>query len=721
MPIKITDKLITLETKNTAYAFEIMHGKFPVHPYYGSKKSNYIAEFPVSKIEFAPFYLEHHLSYSPNMLPSEFPFFGSGDFRASALKLRNLTNGSDVTLFKYKSANVLKGRVEIEGLPTAEADENTETLELVLFDEANCCELKLYYTIFADCDVISRYFVLKNLGPDDIRIEKCMMMALDILTNELDVISFYGSWGQERHYQRNKVIRGNQSLFSRRGSSSHYYNPFFMLCDHDATEESGNAFAFNLVYSGSFLNEIETDFYGYTRVLSGLGSECFNYLLKSGEEFHSPEAVMTFAENGIGAASRNMHKFTRDRILPKEIFDKRPVVLNAWETVEFNIDEKLMTELARETSKIGTDMLVMDDGWFGKCRNSECDSMGDWYPNPEKFPNGLMPLITNVRESGINFGIWMEPEMAGHDSDIYRAHPDWILKAPDREQLLGRYQYVLDLANKDVVEHLKGCIANIFDNHPISYLKWDMNRNMTEVYSPSLPPERQGESQYRYMLGVYELYSWLRKNFPHVMLENCSGGGGRYDLGMMKYSTQIWASDNTRPIDRTYIQSGSTFGYPPATMSCHVTNHNGSVDDSKLLDYAFKVAINGPLGYEFNAVEISDKARNEIKMQIAFYRSVEHLILKGDFYRLLNPEEEGKYAYYFASEDNSEILLTYLQNYDDEKESENVLKVSRAIKNATYTDKITGKRFTGEELNSGIIVKSSKEGVYSELYHLIKD
>lgn len=721
MAIKIKNNFITLETANTAYAFEILHGKFPVHHYYGNKKSDYKAEFPVARIEFAPFYREYLFDYSPNMLPSEFSFFGSGDFRASALKIRNLTNGSDVTLFTYKAANVLKGRVEIEGLPYADADENTETLELVLFDEANRCELKLYYTIFADCDVISRYFVLKNLGPDDIRIEKCMMMSVDILTDKLDIISFYGSWGQERHYQRNKVVKGNQSIFSRRGSSSHYYNPFFMLCDPDATEESGNAYAFNLVYSGSFLNEIETDFYGYTRVLSGLGSECFNYLLKSGEEFHSPEAIMTFANDGIGAASRNMHKFTRDRILPEEIFEKRPVVLNAWEAVEFNIDEKLMTELAHETSKLGTDMLVMDDGWFGQGRNSECDSMGDWYPNPTKFPNGLMPLIKGVKDSGINFGIWMEPEMVGYDSDLFRAHPEWILKAPDREQLIGRYQYVLDMANKDVVEYLKGCVANIFKNHPIDYLKWDMNRNMTEVYSPSLPPERQGESQYRYMLGVYELYSWIRKTFPNVMIENCSGGGGRYDLGMMKYSTQIWTSDNTRPIDRTYIQSGSTYGYPPATMSCHVANHNGSVEDSRLMDYAFKVAINGPLGYEFNAVEISDKARGEIKEQIAFYRSVENLILRGDFYRLLNPEETGKYAYYFVNEDNSEILLTYLQNYDEKEETENLLLVSRADKDAVYIDKISGQSFKGENLNKGIIINSSKKGLYSKIYHFVKE
>lgn len=721
MAINIKDNFITFETDNTAYSFEIMHGKYPVHHYYGAKGGKYKADFPKPQTEFCPLYIEHRLDYSPAMLPNEFSFFGCGDFRASALKIRNMTNGSDVTLFTYKTANILKGRVEIEGLPTVDADENTETLELVLFDDANNLELKLYYTLFSDCDIISRYFVLKNLGKDDVRIEKCMMNSLNIPTKDLDVISFYGCWGQERHYQRNKVIMGNQSMFSRRGSSSHNYNPFFMLCDNDATEESGNAYAFNLVYSGSFLNEVETDHYGYTRVLQGLGSECFNYLLKSGEEFHSPEAVMTFSANGIGEASRNMHKMTRDRILPKEIFEKRPVVLNAWEAVEFNIDEKLMTELAFQTSKLGTDMLVMDDGWFGKCRMNEYDSMGDWYPNPNKFPNGLMPLVKGVKESGINFGIWMEPEMAGHDSDIFRAHPDWILKAPDREQLIGREQYVLDMANPDVVEHLKKCITNIFSSHPIDYLKWDMNRNMTEVYSPSLPPERQGESQFRYMLGVYELYSWLRKTFPNVMIENCSGGGGRYDLGMMKYSTQIWTSDNTRPVDRTYIQSGSTFGYPPATMSCHVANHNGSVEDSHLMDYAFKVAINGPLGYEFNAVEISDKARKEIKAQIAFYREVEHLILRGDFYRLLNPEECGKYAYYFVNDDNSEILLTYLQNYDDDTANVNLLKVSRAEKNAMYTDKITGVKYSGEELNNGIVVLSNEKGLYSKIYYLVKD
>lgn len=721
MAIIITDNKIILETKNTAYAFEIMHGKFPVHHYYGKKKVITDAKFPYPIYEFAPFYREYGQDYSPSMLPSEFPFFGSGDFRSSSLKLRNLTTGSDVTLFTYKSANIIKGRVEIPSLPISDADGKTETLELVLFDEANQCELKLYYTLFEDCDVITRYFVLNNLGTDDVRIEKCMMMALDIPTTDLDVISFHGSWAQERHYQRNHVVMGNQSMFSRRGSSSHNYNPFFMLCDSDATEESGSAYAFNLVYSGSFLNEIETDHYGYTRVLSGLGSECFNYLLRSGEVFHSPEAVMTFADCGIGAASRNMHKFVREYILRKCVFEKRPVVLNAWEAVEFNIDLNLMQDLAKETSKLGTDMLVMDDGWFGKCRNSQYDSMGDWYPNPNKFPDGLLPLVKGVKESGINFGIWMEPEMAGYDSDVFRAHPEWILKDPRREQLIGREQYVLDMANPEVIDYLKDCIANIFDNHPIDYLKWDMNRNMTEVYSPSLPPERQGEAQYRYMLGVYELYSWLNKTYPHVMIENCSGGGGRFDLGMMKYSVQIWTSDNTKPIDRTYIQNGTTYGYPTATMSCHVANHNGSVEDERLMDYAFKVAINGPLGYEFNAVEISDKARATIKNQIEFYRSVEHLIINGDFYRLQNPEECGKYSYYFVNEDNSEILLTYLQNYDESEDTENILKVSRAEKDAIYTDKISGLKFKGTELNNGIVIKSNNTGYYSKIYYFEKE
>lgn len=721
MPISFyDDNMFLLETKNTFYSFTMNNNLFPVHLFYGNKKKGLTESIFEPINEFSPFYEKYGLDYSPSLLPSEFPFFGSGDFRASALKLRNMGNGSDTTLFTYQSARICKGRVTIPNLPFAAEDKNTETLIIDLIDNANQCKLKLYYTVFADCDVITRFFSLKNNGNNDVRIEKCMSLALDIPTTQLDVISFPGKWSKERIYQRNSVIKGSQSIFSRRGASSHFYNPFFMICDNGATEEKGNAYGFNLVYSGSFLNEIETDHNGFTRILSGLGSESFNYLLKPGEEFFSPEAVMTFSDAGIGTVSNNMHKFIKKHILPKKIYEQRPVVLNTWEGFGFNIDEKLMVKCAEVAAEIGIDLLVMDDGWFGDCRMDETTGMGDWHPCETKFPNGLENLVNSVRKCGVKFGIWFEPEMVGANSNIFKLHPDWILKAPDREQLLGRYEYVIDLANPEVIKHLKKVFTDVLSELDIGYIKWDMNRNMTNVYSPYLPPERQGEVQFRYMQGLYDLLGWFNEKFPHIMIESCSGGGGRYDLGMMKYSTQIWTSDNTDPIDRTFIQYGSSFGYPTCVMSCHVTNHNNSAENEKILNYGFNVAINGVLGYELDILNLSQSIKQNIAKQIKEYRNYENLIINGEFHRIHNPDDDGKYSFYFVNSDASEILLIYLQNNDNPKKKNNKLCISKANLKDDYYECISEQTFTGKQLVKGISVTSSETGYSSKLFYFKK-
>ncbi len=720
MSVKIDKKsgIITLKTKHTTYAMQMLYGKFPVHLYYGRSSRKPLPEFQSRVFSFAPFYEEHGFGYFPDVAMSEYSFFGSGDFRTSSLKLRNLTTGSDVTLFTFKSARKFKGRLPLEHLPYANPDDKTETLELTLYDEASDCNLKLYYTVFYDCDVISRYFTLQNNGQHDIRIEKCMMLCLDIPSQDLDMISFYGGHRRENMYQRTPVSQGNQSIFSRRGASSHMYNPYFCICDRKSTEEKGDAFGFNLVYSGSFLSEAETDQTGCTRIVSGLGGECFNYLLRSGESFISPEAVMTYSDKGIGQVSRNMHSFTRRHILPQKSF-ARPVVLNSWEAFYFNIDKDIMTAFANEAAKIGIDTVVMDDGWFGK-RTNDRAGLGDWYANPDRFPEGLKPFIQEVKQSGVKFGIWIEPEMVNPDSDLYRNHPDWVLSDPKRTPMVSRNQYVLDMANPAVLEYLKNTFKKTFGGLPIDYIKWDMNRHLSSVYSPYLPPERQGEAAYRYMLGVYDLFEWFNNEFNDVFIENCSGGGGRYDLGMMKYSSQIWTSDNTYPNARTFIQYGSTFGYPCCTMSCHIANHNNSVENERLLDYGYKVALNGPLGYEFDILKVSDKAKGEFSRQIKEYKALKKLITEGDFYRLLNPFETGRYAYFTVNSDNSEILLMYLQNEGDKKKTPFKLKISRADTNAVYTDTLSGKKYDGALLKKGLILYSDEEPNCSKMFHFVK-
>ena len=383
-----------------------------------------------------------------------------------------------------------KGRFSPDGLPCADADENTETLELTLTDEVTGALLRLYYTVFPESDVISRYFVLENHGKADLRIEKAMPLALDIDGDERDMISFYGEWAHERHIQRQPLMRGNQRIFSRRGSSSHHFSPFMMVTDKKATEERGEAYAFNFVWSGSWLGEVETDQTHNTRVLLGLGDECFNYLLKSGESFASPEAVMTYSAGGIGRASRNMHRFVRAHILPRDKFPLRPVVLNSWEAFFFNIDAERMESFGAEAAKCGIDMVVMDDGWFGKRVNDKA-GLGDWYANADRFPDGLAPFVRRVKKNGIKFGIWYEPEMISRDSNLYRAHPDWCIHVPGREKSIARHQYVLDYSRQDVRDYIFGEMKKVLSTCEIDYLKWDFNRNLTEVGSAALPADKQ--------------------------------------------------------------------------------------------------------------------------------------------------------------------------------------------------------------------------------------
>ena len=712
---------IILRTAHTAYALGILYGKFPVHLYYGRKTRGMDLTYRPNVRSFSPFYPEHGLEYLPDTALCEFPCFGYGDFRASAIRVRDLSTGSDATEFLFKMAKKRKGRLPLPApvfgeLPYAEADGQTETLELLLNDPVTGCELHLYYTVFPEEDVISRYMTIVNKGVAPVSLEKCMSLCLDIPRGDLELISCTGEHVRERHVSRAPVGVGVKRVTSRRGASSHQANPCILLCDPKATEERGEVYGLNFVYSGSFLDELEVDQTGMTRVLVGLGDETFSWRLEAGESFTSPEAVMTYSPRGIGEVSRNFHRFTRNHILPPEPFDRRPVVLNSWEAFYFNIDGKLMEDFAAGAAEVGMDMPVMDDGWFGSRRNDRA-GLGDWYPHPDLFPDGLKAFVERAKAKGVRFGIWIEPEMVNPDSDLYRAHPEWALSAPGRVPLESRQQLVLDMGNPAVVDYLTASFETCFKDVPIDYFKWDMNRHLSPVYSNVLPPERQGEASFRHMCGVYELFRRLRAMFPNAMIENCSGGGGRYDLGMMKYSTQIWCSDNTDPVSRTYIQYGSTLGYPTAVMSCHVANHGRSVEDPRKLNYGFRVAMNGPLGYELNILGASDTAKAAMSEQIQEYRACEHLILRGDFYRLLDPFACGRYAYYFASPDSRELLVSYLQNHGDPKRTVYTLKISRALRGVTYRDTLTGKTCTGDELRRGITVESDTEGLYAVMWH----
>ncbi len=719
MAIKFSkaDGRFTLTTKDTLYAMTVLHGRYLVHTYYGKKLPAPELGFEPCVVSFSPYKAEYGNQYSPDVFFRECPTYGSGDFRPTALRIKN-GEGNSVTEFDYKGYKKYKGRHEIPGLPHARVGDSTETLEIRLEDKVSGCALKLFYTVYYEENVITRSMQITNNSNADVKIENCMPLCLDLNGYDYDLIKLWGGHCYERNFERTPLCHGTQVISSARGASSHQFNPFMALCDKKAGNDKGDVYGFNLVFSGSFENSVHVDQMENTRVLVGLGSECFAYTLSAGESFDSPEAVMTYSREGLNGMSGNFHKFINKYIVPEGVLEgHRPVVLNTWEACYFNIDEEKLVNFAREAAKTGFDMLVMDDGWFGK-RNNDKAGLGDWTPNPEKFKNGLGSFIKRVKDEGVQFGIWIEPEMVNPDSDLFRAHPEWCLRCPGREMSLSRDQLVLDMSNPEVVEYLKEAFTNVFEGLPIDYIKWDMNRHLSEVGSSYHPAERQDEVMYRYVLGVYELCRFFKEKFPYIMIEHCSGGGGRYDLGIMQYCSQIWTSDNTYPYSRTMIQYSSLLGYPASVMSCHVSNPG---DNMKSLDYRFKVAVGGVLGYELNILRSSEEAKRIMSEQVKLYKTFDRLILTGDYYSIISPTDGRFDAHYFINSDGSEILLSYVERKHAKGGKILKLKMRNALKDATYKDMIGGGIYTGKELREGIEVISEGEDDTARLWHFVKE
>ena len=704
--------LFVINTRNTTYAFDIIHGRYLRHLYYGKSKSE-----PFSAKEYkapcTPYRQEENGVYMPFLQMHEYSFFGVGDFRCPSLRIRG-ADGTGVTEPIYESHRIFEGRRELDGLPSARADGNTQTLEITLYDDVIKCRIILYYTVFYDEDVISRYMVVQNCGKENVRVEKCASLTLDIDSCELDLVTLYGAPNSECTYQRVPLIHGIHTMTSPRGTSSHQQNPFFALCARGINEERGEAYGFNFVYSGSFLNEIEKDQFSRTRVTVSVGGDGFSYLLTEGECFTSPEAIVTYSDKGLGGMTRNMHAFVRAHILSPSALKPHPVVLNTWEACYFNIDEKKLFDFADEAKTLGFDMLVMDDGWFG-ARNHDRAGLGDWFENPEKFPNGLKTFVDGIRSRGLGFGIWIEPEMVNPDSDLYRTHPDWCLRVAEREPMLSRSQLVLDMTHDDVIEYLTEIFDRTFAGVEIDYFKWDMNRYLCGIGSKNLPAERQAEIGYRYVKGVYRLLDRFAKHFPNAIIETCSGGGGRYDLGMMCYGFQIWASDNTDPYARTRIQYGALTAYPSTTMSCHVSDPKNSIES---LDYRYKVAVGGMLGYELNILKMDDDIKSRISCQVAEYRKYEHLIRGGDYYSLVSPLKDNYSAYFYSAQNGEEILLTVIEGAECKSRQTKLLKICTALPEVVYEEQYSGTRYTSKELKKGIKLPLSGEKNTAHLLYL---
>ncbi|MBO4413487.1 MAG: alpha-galactosidase [Clostridia bacterium] len=660
-------KIFALNGAGVSYIFGINGAGYPVHLYFGDG----VPDIPFEENDI---FRDHFPSFIPSNpaigghvfsadgTPLEYSGSSVADFRMPAVSVKN-KNGDVGTDFRYVSHKTAKGKPEIEGMPSTYCDrqDDCETLTVLLRDPATGVSAELYYTVFADLPVIARRAVIINSADSPVRVESAFSASFSLRGEDLDVIRLYGKYFNERSFERAPLSHGKTSIVSRRGASSHYMNPFTAIVGRDATEEYGEAYGFSLLWSGNFEISAERDFYNDTRVNVGICPDGFSYFLEPGESFVTPEAVAVYSNEGLGGMSRAFHKLVNRHVVRGEWRDrKRPLLINSWEAAYMDINAEKLLGFAAEAKALGLEMLVMDDGWFGK-RFDDRSSLGDWYVNEAKFPGGLGELVDGVKKLGLKFGIWFEPEMISPDSDLYRAHPDWCVHLPERERSVGRYQYVLDVSRKDVRDNVFSQMEKILSEYDIDYLKWDFNRNVTEPGSALLPPERSCEFSYRFVLGTYDLLDRLTKRFPGLLIESCSGGGGRFDLGMMYYAPQAWCSDNTSALDRIPIQFGTSLCYPASTMGAHVSANNSTGYDTKGV-----VAMWGSFGYELDPGKLTDKEKETVRRQVAEYHDTYDLIHKGDLYRLVCPWDGKAYvAWEFVSEEKDRALVSVVNTAEN--------------------------------------------------------
>ncbi len=702
-------KVFHLQTKNTSYIMKVAKDRYLAHVYWGKKiKTPDMENAQINSwVSFGAAPDSRDKSYSLDYIRQEYPTGCQTDYRMPALEAL-FADGSRAVELIYDSYRITAGKPKLKGLPATyvEDDAEADTLEITLVDALKKMRVVLMYTAYHELDVITRSVRIVNESADRIVLEKAFSMSLDFETSKYDLIQLPGAWGRERHMERTSLRSGLQSIQSRRGASSHQMNPFFVLADRDANEEYGNVYGFNLVYSGNFHGGAEVDQLFQTRAFLGINDYDFSWLLESGESFQTPEAVMVYSAHGLGEMSRTYHKLYRTRLVRGKYRDAvRPILANNWEGTYFDFNEEKILGLAKEAAELGIELMVLDDGWFGK-RNDDTSSLGDWYVNKEKLPEGISGLAKKVREYGIRFGLWFEPEMVSPDSDLYREHPDWCIHIPGRERTECRNQLTLDLSREEVCNYIIKTVSDILDEAEISYVKWDMNRHMTELGSAGLPPERQKEMPHRYMLGLYRVMEEIVSSHPDVLFESCSGGGGRFDPGMLYYMPQTWTSDDTDAVERLYIQYGTSLAYPISAMGSHVSavpNHQANRVTS--LKMRGDVAMSGNFGYELDLMKFTEEEKEQVKAQIAQYKDLRTFIQSGDMYRLENPFEGNTAAWEFVSEDGNDIFAAYFRILCEVNPGISRMKFQALDPEAQYEVVGEGKVYSGDELMEvGILV-----------------
>lgn len=699
-----TTRIFTLTTAHTTYQMQADAQGYLLHLYYGARTAgemDYLLNYGDRGFSGNPNSAGSDRTYSLDALPQEYPSLGTGDFRNYALNIEN-ADGSQCCNPVYITHEIAAGKYTLKGLPFVRAEENeAETLKIILEDPVTKVELHLLYGVLEKEDIITRSVIIKNAGKAPVTVKKAQSACLDFLHGDYDLIKFYGRHAMERNMERMPVSHESTRIGSRRGTSSHQYNPGVILAGKNTNEDSGSCYGMLFVYSGNFLVEAEKDQYDQTRIQMGLTDELFAYPLEAGAEFIAPEVILSYTNKGLSRLSQQYHHCIMNHICQgKYVHANRPVLINSWEAAYFDFTGDTIVELAKEAKALGIDMVVMDDGWFGK-RNDDNSSLGDWYVNEEKLGGTLTKLIERVNAEGVKFGIWIEPEMVSEDSDLYREHPEWAITIPGRKPVRSRNQLVLDFSRKEVRDEIFKRICAVLDQGNVEYIKWDMNRSLADIYAPNVT--------YDYVLGVYDFLEKLMNRYPDILIEGCSGGGGRFDAGMLYYTPQIWCSDNTDAINRTRIQYGTSFFYPVAAMGSHVSavpNHQtGRVTSMHTRGVA---AMSGTFGYELNPALLNAKEKAEIRAQLAQYREYQELIREGDYYRLSNPFQDNFAAWMVVSDDRSKALVSVIRLTAEANPPAAYVTLKGMEEDAFYREKTTGKVYPGAALmEAGILLPAA--------------
>ncbi len=726
MSITYNGEVFHLQTKNTSYIMTLRMNTL-LHAYYG-KRTDDLSGIDGTVYSFGDgFYAldtgdnyNSYFSTAGQLL--EYSVYGVTD-KSDCAFFAQFEDGTSFFRPLYKSHRIYAGKPGLPGLPATytENDSEADTLEITLRDDDKNLELVLRYSVFEDTDIITRNVDVVNKSQGTVSLNSAMSVSMDFTDKDFDFVHLYGAWAKERHIQKQPLMNASYHIDSKRGSSSHFHSPFVALARKNATENMGEVYGFSFVYSGNFYAGTDVDFYNRTRFLMGINPYDFCWKLEPGKTFVTPEVVMTYSDEGYGKMSRSFHKLYRTRLVRGKYRDsERPILLNNWEATYFNFNEEKILDIAKDVKELGIEMLVLDDGWFGK-RNNDKSSLGDWFENREKLPDGVDGLARKINAMGLKFGLWFEPEMISPDSDLYRAHPDWCIHSGNSPRTLGRNQLILDLSRKDVCDYIKGFMTEILTRANIEYVKWDMNRNFGETGSELLDKDHTGEFAHRYMLGLYDVLEYITNKFPDVLFEGCSGGGGRFDAGMLYYFPQFWTSDDTDACERMFIQYGTSMVMPASSMGAHVSvSPNHQCGRITPLDSRAFIAMCGTYGYEMDVSKMSEEEKQRSREHIGIFKRVRDVIHKGNMYRLRSPFEGNYCAFQYVSEDKSRCVLVFSTVLAHPNKGNFRVKFEGLDPCGIYRERNTGHIYSGAVLMNVGMVRTSGSDFSSQMYEFEK-